>query len=83
MLRTVFDWTLDLHESGRDALFTRSSGCFCAISIPIKGMLSFLKKLLSCPVVIENGVSSDIHPLDCFLTTIFLIMFIVSLVKPQ
>ena len=59
------------------------NGCFCAISITIRGKLSFPKMFLSCPAVIKIGVSSEIHPLDCILTTIFPLMFIVSLVKRQ
>ena len=62
---------------------TGSRGCFWTISIPIRGKLSFPRMFLSCPVVIINGVSSEIYPLDCFLTKTFLIIMIVSLVKPQ
>ena len=82
-LRIVSEWLLDIHESGRVTLLTGSSGCRWAISIPIRVKLLFPKMFLSCPVVIKNGVSSAIHPLDCILTTIFPMMLIVSLVNPQ
>ena len=64
-------------------MLTSSISYQCAISIPIRGRLSFPKMVLSCPVVTKNGVSSAIHPLDCSETTIFPMMLIVSLVKPQ
>ena len=47
----------------------------------IRGRLSVHKMFLSYPVVIRNGVISEIHPLDCILTTTFPMMFIVSLVS--
>ena len=73
----------NLHDSGIVTLLTGSSGFLCAIAIPILGRLSFLKMFLPCPVVIKNGASSEIQPLDCILTMIFPMMLIVSLVKPQ
>ena len=82
-LTIEFKWSLYIPGFGRDMLLTGSSGCFWTISIPIRGKLSFPRMFLSCPVVIINGVSSEIYPLDCFLTKIFLIILIVSLVKPQ
>ena len=42
-------------------LLTGSRGFRWAISIPIRGKLSFPKIFLSCPEVIKNGVSSVIH----------------------
>ena len=62
-------------------MLTGSNGCLCAISIPIRGRLSFPEMFLSCPVVIKNGVSSEIHPLDCIVTTTFPMMLIVLFSK--
>ena len=82
-LRIVSEWLLNLPKSGSVTLLTGSKGCRWAISIPIRGKWSFPKIFLSCPEVIKNGVSSAIQPLDCILTTILPMMFIVSLVNPR
>ena len=83
MLRVVFEWTIGLQDSGKDTVFIRSNGCFCAFSIPIQGKLSFPKMFRSCPVVMKIGFSNEIHPLDCILTTIFSIIFNILLLKLQ
>ena len=36
MVRIVFEWTIVLHESRKDTVFTGRNGCFCAFSILIR-----------------------------------------------
>ena len=61
MLKSVFEWTLDSNKSGIDTMFTGSSSCFCAISIPIWGKLSFPKiiSFVSSGDIKKNYIFSD------------------------
>ena len=56
---------------------------FCFTSIPSFDRLSFLSMLCSCPPVMNNGVSSQIYPLDWVQMIIFPRILIVLSVKPQ
>ena len=72
----AFEWWLSDHADWLGHFF-------CFPSMPNLGKLSFPRIFCSWPPVINNGVSSQIHPLDCVLTMIFPNRFIVSSVNPQ